>query len=1423
MKTQHTQKPFSSFARVAALLFLLAGAVAVRAQVLTNDFFTPVNYVFTGIIGDTNWDGVYLNSGDIPFGPGFSAAQREGNGASTTLAADTQNVPAPVNSGIGQVNSALRVSQSGGSYTGESDSYFFLWKAVSGDFSVSVRSLPPWQTTDDIMAGPLVRAYNTNQTGAPVSFNQVAQDENSFGNFRFDDFSLNDLRMESNGAVNYEFTTADADATGINSRMFRIDRIQLTNFYFYWATNLGDPWTPITSIGAGGLKVRSDLANDLVMQVGIGYSAYGTLSLAGGIEWFDSFQITPLTVAGGTPGNLLLPSQTGYPTVASGLAVTATDPSGKVTLSWTPGLNGDGSTANSMVIIRPNANIIAQPISGLPLPMADANLADVLLPNQNNAQYNASNNIVVYEGKGSSVQVSGLLSYLNNYTAAVFSYSNTSTNLVALTTNAVFNTAVGFSTATNVFPGPGTVTSVTVNVGPASIPVGGVGFAQVTAYFSTGGSAPLSSTTTGLTISSDTPGVIAVVGSTLQALSAGSASISVSLVTSGGTFTSPNVLVTTHNPAFTDNFTNAHDYVANGLAGTGWDGLFLNYGDNPTPGSSLANGTGGIGVPGSTQVMSVNTGVLSPQYYTNALNIQATAGSWGNFPAAGGGNPRGSDGPFLFKNVPGDFQCWVHVTNMSIINNDCVGLLARFFQPFGTAQAGGYAGPDGSLLENHLNLFKVQNGAVDSFAVFRFSTPETTDQGLWTPVQGTNGSGTVNTWLLMQRFQHTNFYFYAKSSATDNWGPIGYLYVDSTGDSLPLQVGIAQQMVTAGGGYDSLDNFNLDAAGITTSAGTDPTGLTNEPPQATSLAVTANVDQTLTYTWTAATNGTTPVASILVLRRAEPVNAAPVFGEGSILAAGPYLHPYGLASDNIGSSNYAVYRSADVPSSIYNTATIHGLANNTVYYAEVFTYDGTGAATLFNETGATAEVHVTASTGSPSGVEVGIPSIPVGGLSRMQVIVQFLPSTGTIDDSANTTSTSSDPTTIQVSGNLASGIKLGSAWVTNIVSVNGTPLTNAQLVTVRPPVYTDPFNVNHDYLQNGVAGTMWDGVYTNGAGMIPEQVTQGSTSVTTWCVATNTYLDEFLFNTNAAGVAVGGAGVGGPTTNDILLNNVLVVTNTGGGWEFTDDAFFLFKVVPGDFQAVVHLDDYSANIAYCEEGLMARAFSDATNAADATAVFGTSYAPFVYGTNADGSLNQAETWVSMNRFDEYNIGQYERQVVLGNVTESFTTSGSGPTVGNIPFSQVNCTSNGADGKGWLMIQRYQLTNFFFYGRTTSTAPWTMVQTEVAGTPFYVIPQVAGVPMQVGIADMSYNALCWAKFDSFMLDAAPTSISLVNNGNGTLTLSWPATPGFAHLYSSPTIPAKFTLVNGVTITTANGISAATVPISGIGDLYYEVGP
>src|SRR4051812_36223695 len=148
--------------------------------------------------------------------------------------------------------------------------------------------------------------------------------------------------------------------------------------------------------------------------------------------------------------------------------------------------------------------------------------------------------------------------------------------------------------------------------------------------------------------------------------------------------------------------------------------------------------------------------------------------------------------------------------------------------------------------------------------------------------------------------------------------------------------------------------------------------------------------------------------------------------------------------------------------------------------------------------------------------------------------------------------------------------------------------------------FSDSFNTSINYLTNGVAGTIWDGIYF-GAG-------------------------EF------ANSGIGGGGPGATLQCDANLTagNTLTLQTTGTAWEGADDdGFFLFKIVKGDFSATVHVVSPFNNAGYNTAGLQARAFAP----------------------NGDPSNNGRENYVSWTRFDEFNFPNYLRSEVNGGVAQ----------------------------------------------------------------------------------------------------------------------------------------------------------------------------
>jgi regulation of enolase protein 1 (concanavalin A-like superfamily) len=968
-----------------------------------------------------------------------------------------------------------------------------------------------------------------------------------------------------------------------------------------------------------------------------------------------------------------------------------------VMVSWTPAPGSDGS----VVVIRENEPIIQSPYFGFSYVGDPTNGAVINMGGEEQA---------LYVGSGTNVTVTGLGGSNNVYNLAVYSYTTNSG-----TTPFTYDS----NPATTNFNGPGTLSSVSFVTAPSAIPVDGVGLAVVTACYTSGDCYNVSSSPN-ITLSSDNPSVLQISGEVMEGLTNGTANVTATYAGISGT----NV-VTVHSPVFTDNFSDPHDYITNGLLGTSWDGEYLNFGD--VPGAQEYAGA----LAGETTVLNADIS------NTNILSLEAAGSSWEGV---------GDDGPFLFKIVTGDFQASVHITTMNNINFNAAGLMARLFDNSGSPTQGAAGGNGG---ETHVNWWKVQAGALSVRYTLDGNPP--TDQP---------GLNATDTWLLLQRFDSTNFYCY--EAATNNggvWNLAATIVVPEAANNAPMEVGVAEEMDTASDGTVQFDTFMLDGVGIVSPTGVQP------PPPASGLTMTLNNDLSLTLDWTAESNGV-PIQSMVVMRAGAPVSAQPPYGY--LFDDGP--QPFGVGS-YLGDGNWVVYRSPNPPASVTNSTVVTGLTPGTTYYAAVYTWVGSSTAKVFDE--------VIPPTGS-SGVELdGVltnvivlppPSIPAGGIGQLQVLGYY--QGGAVVNVSQFADLSSGDTNIV---DTADGVITGYTNGTGTVTATYSGFTNTVNVVVRTPTYSDNFTTPHDYLSNGVAGTFFDGVYTN-FGDIPEQDAAGAGN-----------------NASDATLALD-AGITSP--------GLLTITNFGGGWEFnSDDGTFLFKYVPGDFQMSIHINNYSDTINYTIPSIMARAYSVSTNG-------GAPNTGATVGAPLDGLYlgppppDTGECYVRMARFDEYGIGTYP-EITIDNQSDQATQPGQG------------------DGQNWLLLVRQNYTNFNVYQRLTNNQPWHLTPNKTS----FSNAKFAGVPMQVGITLSTFNAgvASYVQFDSFMLDAALEGNPLqVSSAAGFITITWNDYPG-AVLQSSPSLDpatANWQPV-GTAPTYGNGVASVTLAVPSTGNLFFRL--
>jgi len=255
----------------------------------------------------------------------------------------------------------------------------------------------------------------------------------------------------------------------------------------------------------------------------------------------------------------------------------------------------------------------------------------------------------------------------------------------------------------------------------------------------------------------------------------------------------------------------------------------------------------------------------------------------------------------------------------------------------------------------------------------------------------------------------------------------------------------------------------------------------------------------------------------------------------------------------------------------------------------------------------------------------------------------------------------------------------------------------------------------------------------------------------------------------------------------IAGTNVLTVSSANTGFEGAqDDGFFLFKYVPGDFQASVHVTLNGGVLpppGFENPGILARAYGYDTN--------GNIGAPFT-GT---------ENWVSFTRFDQFGIGCYPRL----NLRNGVTQSGQG-SVG--------------DGFYYLLMVRRGGANFYFFQRTNTADAWVPTGTVTGGPAVtYNVPAFVGQPMQVGLLSCGFNSQNTVvdQFDNFLLDVGSPELQITRSG-GNVILSWPSAAN-ATLLSSPSLSSpNWQPVPGTPVL-INGQDTMTIPATG--KVFYRV--
>jgi len=216
---------------------------------------------------------------------------------------------------------------------------------------------------------------------------------------------------------------------------------------------------------------------------------------------------------------------------------------------------------------------------------------------------------------------------------------------------------------------------------------------------------------------------------------------------------------------FSDDFNTPHDYVVDGVAGTGWDGMI------------------GLG-PGET------VDVLQADIdHPNELYIQSTGSRWEP--------PWSPLGPYLYREVTGDFIATVHVTDFAgcppphVLHNEC-SLMARA----GQLDAAG-AGEDFVSIV----YFPTWVGNMGK----SFDDGNETEFGLTYPA---DRCADTDPYLQLERVG--NIFYFRHSPDGENWTELeGSPIARNDLNGLPLQVGLAHATYSGNTGWAAFDDFSL--------------------------------------------------------------------------------------------------------------------------------------------------------------------------------------------------------------------------------------------------------------------------------------------------------------------------------------------------------------------------------------------------------------------------------------------------------------------------------------------------------------------------------------------------------------------------------------------------------------------------------------
>jgi regulation of enolase protein 1 (concanavalin A-like superfamily) len=720
------------------------------------------------------------------------------------------------------------------------------------------------------------------------------------------------------------------------------------------------------------------------------------------------------------------------------------------------------------------------------------------------------------------------------------------------------------------------------------------------------------------------------------------------------------------------------------------------------------------------------------------LFVQTVNGGWAG---------TEDDGFFSFNVVWGDFDAYLDVT--APFDNQTYtfgGLMARAVSD-GTGAPFNPTGTNAN--EDWMKISRFEEFGIPTQV--RYASNGNDIQITVTNLYGTTVDTNADVFLRINRTGDV-FSFYDSATYGGPW-TLEEVITNNDVHGAAMQVGIEEGGFTANEPIITFTDFGISAANPYTPPTGDPSSV---------LVTDFNTNGSVDVSWTP---GAGSDGSVVVITENIPMTQSPYYGF-------TYVGNSTVGSVvNMGGNQQVVYAGSGT------NVTISGLfGNNDVYNLAVYSYTTNHGNTLITYDSAPA----TTSFNGP-GVVVGISatvspfSIPVNGVATVDVVANFS-SGGTLDVTSGASVASSDPAIIASVAPINGGnaLVLSATNVTTGTSSGNITVTYLTFsytfnVTSHLPVFVDNFSAPHSYLTNGVLGTGWNGVYETGTDIA------GGVDPTA--------LNVTVFDA------------------DISSNNCLSISSSGGYWKAMDDnGVFLYNVVPGDFEASVHITRFNHS-PYNFVGLLARAFSTDNNAS-----------PF----GGTGGLEYNVNWQLFNQF--------------GDSTVLFDTANG-----------VTTETDDHDGETndlWLLMTRVDATNFFLFQSATFGGPWTLKHSAVQPD------LVAGTMLQVGLEQATYSGASGnASFDTFMLDGdgivgpletpsviptpASNVVATLTQGDSSTIITWD--PGVVPPSNAPTSFVVMRAGSQVSsqpyfgdLTSANSIFGAGTDLGGGNFLVYRGG-